>query len=520
MYLLAHENRNCPSYRILSLIAALALTLPGILPAQQIAIGDFPVNDNLNNIPTGITVGPDGALWYTETAYICRMTTAGETTCYFVPGTGGSPHSPKPTQITSGPDGALWFLVQGQTQLIAIGRITTAGAITQYSLPGAPKGIFVGTQGIVAGPDGALWFTESFANQIGRITTDGVISSYPVPTPNSGVWGITAGPDGALWFAEYMSSKIGRITTAGTVTEYSVPVLYLGPSGITAGPDGALWYSLCQGGIGRITTTGVATTYDQPDACPEGITTGPDGALWFADNYSKIGRITTDGAIAEYPVPRANSVPTDIITGPDGNLWFTELVNSATRNKDYQVGEIGAAFFVTAGLTVSPTSGYFHSNLTFTGGGYAPNETVQIYTSGVGSTVLVAATADASGSFTAMALAHLSQYGPRLFLGKGQSSGALGAANFSMKPRLLLSSNSGTAGSTVTATGCGFGAGEYVYFRWMSTGVTIGQTFPDDYGSFANATFTIPSGAAPGTYTVVALGTVTGATAAGTFTVN
>jgi len=68
-----------------------------------------------------------------------------------------------------------------------------------------------------------LWFTEYDANQIGRITTAGAITEYPVPTANSEPQSITAGPDGALWFTEYGGNKIGRITTAGVITEYPVP---------------------------------------------------------------------------------------------------------------------------------------------------------------------------------------------------------------------------------------------------------------------------------------------------------
>ncbi len=76
---------------------------------------------------------------------------------------------------------------------------------------------------IAAGPDGNLWFTEHSANQIGRITTAGVITEFPIPTASSGPYGIAAGPDGNLWFAEPGANQIGRITTAGVVTEFPIP---------------------------------------------------------------------------------------------------------------------------------------------------------------------------------------------------------------------------------------------------------------------------------------------------------
>jgi virginiamycin B lyase len=65
--------------------------------------------------------------------------------------------------------------------------------------------------GIIAGPDGAMWFTEENGNKIGRITTAGDLSEYPIPTTNSEPVNITAGPDGALWFTELNGNKIRRV---------------------------------------------------------------------------------------------------------------------------------------------------------------------------------------------------------------------------------------------------------------------------------------------------------------------
>ena len=80
--------------------------------------------------------------------------------------------------------------------------------------------------GITSGPDGSLWFTESaaIANKIGKITTAGTVSEYSVPTPAASPVGIVTGPDGALWFTESAGNKIGRITIAGVFTEYAVPI--------------------------------------------------------------------------------------------------------------------------------------------------------------------------------------------------------------------------------------------------------------------------------------------------------
>src|SRR5437588_268553 len=101
--------------------------------------------------------------------------------------------------IVAGPDGALWFT---EYSVDKIGRITRAGAITEFSVGHGPHDI-------AAGPDGALWFTEYTANRIGRITPSGVFTDYALPTVNGGPGSIAVGSDGALWFTEISGNRIG-----------------------------------------------------------------------------------------------------------------------------------------------------------------------------------------------------------------------------------------------------------------------------------------------------------------------
>ena len=80
------------------------------------------------------------------------------------------------------------------------------------------------------------------ANRIGRITTSGAITEYSIPTAKSYSYGIAAGPDGAMWFAESGSSKLGRITATGVITETSLPGWY--PLNIVTGADHTLWLTI------------------------------------------------------------------------------------------------------------------------------------------------------------------------------------------------------------------------------------------------------------------------------------
>ncbi len=206
--------------------------------------------------------------------------------------------------------------------------MSTAGAfLAEYPIPsGDPQG--PGTLEIVAGPDGNLWFTAFRNNAVGRITTAGAFTEFPMPTAGAQPYRIAAGPDGALWFTEGGSvSQIGRITTSGSVTEF--PVTTGGTlSYITSGPDGALWFAESGANqIGRITTAGVVTEVPvpTPNVQPTGIATGSDGALWFTEhmsgcstspNYAGIGRLALDAA-EPTPTPTV-AAPTPTVTPPIG----------------------------------------------------------------------------------------------------------------------------------------------------------------------------------------------------------
>jgi streptogramin lyase len=275
--------------------------------------------------PRGIAAGPDGNLWFTEfgAPAIGKVTTAGVITEY----SAGITASSQPYRIAAGSDGNLWF-TEYHSSNSKIGKITTAGVITEYT-----AGMTAGAQpyGIAAGSDGNLWFAEEHNNAIGKITTAGVITEY-LTTPAVKPTGICAGPDGNLWFTENTGNAIGKITTAGVITEYTAGMTASAlPYRIVAGPDGNLWFTEFSGNrIGKITTAGGITEYSTgmtASANPAGIAAGPDGNLWFTElTGNRIGKITTAGTITEYAAGiNAPAAPGEIVTGSDGNLWFTEL---------------------------------------------------------------------------------------------------------------------------------------------------------------------------------------------------
>lgn len=117
----------------------------------------------------GVVGGPNGeqAVWFTMSGPsagegdIVRMTPSGTMTKYALPA------KSYPQGITVGPDGNLWFT---EWESSKIGKVTPKGEITEYSLPGGSEPYH-----IAAGPDGKLWFTEYGSDHIGTISTAGVI---------------------------------------------------------------------------------------------------------------------------------------------------------------------------------------------------------------------------------------------------------------------------------------------------------------------------------------------------------
>jgi streptogramin lyase len=257
--------------------------------------------------PDGITLGPDGALWFTEFYgnAVGRVTPQGRITEFFVPPrprrASGSATESQPHDIVAGPDGNLWFDDFGGNK---IGRITPRGVVTEFPLsshPENPKGS--GPYGVAVGRDGAVWFTELMGMRIGRITVDGRITEYKLPGVNHVPGDIVAGGDGALWFTESTQNLLGRITVDGRITEYSLPHTPCNTAGVTGSND-----------------VGVCAVGD--------LVAGPDGGVWFTEGWrGALGRIDASGHITEYPVPRLSKsdsgAPQQLTLGPDCALWFT-----------------------------------------------------------------------------------------------------------------------------------------------------------------------------------------------------
>jgi virginiamycin B lyase len=323
-------------------VALAAFALAGLAPsAGAQTFTEFAIPTAASS-PLDIVAGPDGNLWFTESAgnKIGRITTAGVIT-EFTTASGLS----TPEGIVAGPDGNLWFTERAGR----IGKITTSGVITEFTLP-SPVNTFPSL--ITVGPDGNLWFTEMGGFNIGRITTAGVITEFPLPNGEFGQpESIVQGSDGNLWFTESNTNKIGKITTAGVITEYPNPDAAAALRVITPGPDGYLFFTEAQTDqLAAITTAGVFKGEATPPTPAPGlgyIGLGPDGAVWFSEQKAnQLGRLSLaggGGSFSEFAIPTPASTPQGVTAGPDGNLWFTE-----------QTGNKIGRFVVPASAETSP----------------------------------------------------------------------------------------------------------------------------------------------------------------------
>jgi streptogramin lyase len=320
--------------------------------------------------PTSLTVGSDGAFWFTESNAIGRMTASGTVTQF--PTSNSIAHA---RMITAGPGGNLWFVESTVTAnsgfVDEIARMTTRGAITTFEIPAAPnrgRAAFplLGGGGITSltpGSDGNLWFTENLTDPItgandssglGRITASGSITVFPLNSLSPGgafqVGTSTLGPDGDIWFSATQvdtngvdTGYIGRISSRGAIRLYYVPsgVSMFGPSGsLVAGPDGMIWYVTANGSISRISTSGrpgesIAVTVRGV------LVSGPNHDVWFvgddgSGSYNKISLATRSGVVVMHNLPDqlvgyyADQIG-GMVSGRDGNLWFTDGKSALVR---------------------------------------------------------------------------------------------------------------------------------------------------------------------------------------------
>lgn len=183
--------------------------------------------------PRAIALGSDGAIWFGQFTgnKIGRLGVDGHLSEFALPTADSGPRA-----LAAGPDGNIWFSMYRAGK---IGRITPTGVITEFALPRPNSG----PGDITVGADGALWFVElsggmdgqvTEGNRVGRITTAGAVTEYLLPSTSPSPVNIALGPDGNIWYTQ--GNRVGRVTLAGVITEFALGEGARGV-GLTAGRD-------------------------------------------------------------------------------------------------------------------------------------------------------------------------------------------------------------------------------------------------------------------------------------------
>jgi streptogramin lyase len=366
---------------------------------------------NLFPIPTsnsdarGITMGPDGAEWFTEfnANKLGRITPDGTVTEYGFPGTGPALGPVGPTEIVKGPDGRLYFIGANVNMIFQFDPVR--GVITHEFAP-LPTGPFQIISNLVSGPGPYVWFSASSSGRyyIGQLnTTSGAIQLFLVQT-NEMPGALADGPDGNLWFVETTTSRVTNyvsfITPLGQETDMRFPRFdspaQPGDSAVTsmtAGPDGNLWATVStsgqmldflahEGTIVEINTQGKVvhsfaisgSPFDTLDNIPTEIVKGPDGNLWFSDMRSTnspaptsdIALITPTGHIQGFNDLTNIQGLNAITAGPDG-IWFTQYAALPLGGRLNDIGLVPIPTQPSPWQINSPNAGRLYNNVYFAG---------------------------------------------------------------------------------------------------------------------------------------------------------
>jgi streptogramin lyase len=282
-----------------------------------------------NSNPGAIAQGPDGNMWFLETASgsnkIAKITASGAITEYPLPTTNAFPSA-----LVSGPDGNLWYDDENSD----LGKVTPSGAVTLYPM-------VADSIALTVGPDHNLWVPEFNGGNIDVYSTAGaLLHSYPSGlAAGTQLEGIAAGSDGNMWIDPFGSPYqiVKMITGTGATTAYTLPAsIQNSLRAIISGPDANIWV-LAQDSNDLVrvnVTSGASTIFPVTSSNSDLLDAVSDGTyIWFTEpgnnltGYTnKIGKLNpSTGAITEYPIPTAASYPYDIaVLSADGTIWFTE----------------------------------------------------------------------------------------------------------------------------------------------------------------------------------------------------
>jgi streptogramin lyase len=269
----------------------------------------LPIPSGDNTSIDGLTLGPDGNVWFAEFNHIAKVTPAGKITEFSYP---KQPGTNQYGGVTTGSDGNIWFAQSSQN---AIGRIVpSTGKITMF-----PIAVSCAPAPVVLGKDKNVWFAcLTTSPMMGRVTPRGNVETFAIGgvfNSNETEQFCSRGPDGEPWCASGNDNTVFRVNTATHTTTTFTPPLASGdrPDALVAGPDGNIW----------VDTVGPQAEIDVLVANPMTVT--PNSLTFTAPGQSKTVTVNENGTTSW----TAKSSKTSVATVMQGSSKSTFKVTAA-----------------------------------------------------------------------------------------------------------------------------------------------------------------------------------------------
>lgn len=346
--------------RVRVAVAVLLASASGLAVAAgpaSAAVQDFPVPTPDSEL-TDIATGKDGSLWFSEQKgyKVGRITTSGQITEWTIPREDAEDTDFGPEELTVAADGRVWVLSDAHASAFVIDPSVPNVPVGRYAVNGDELG---GRRGkdIAAAPDGTVWITDSLGDGVLRIAPDGRGADTRGGAPDCSFDGIIApGPDGKMWCADNEEGDALKRIELDGVNNTSLPIAKgFAVSSLSAGPGGRMWFGRNSAGsfafkpgdgaVGFVGPDGTAKEFPLGDrVAPTSLAAGPDGAMWFgsAGFDQVVGRVTPDGKVTLKDLGARRA--DKVAFGGDGALWFIdENANRLTRLTRDEVSGGGTA---------------------------------------------------------------------------------------------------------------------------------------------------------------------------------
>ncbi len=216
---------------------------------------------------------------------------------------------------------------------------------------------------------------------------------------------------------------------------------------------------------------------------------GPAGSLV---NFS-IATTATNGTTA-WILFGGTQITTATVSGGSASGSFT-VPTTVTRGA-YTVSTLGlesvasATFTVTPSITLASATGYVGDSVAVTGSGFAPSTTVNFYLSG-STTAFAHLNSSSTGTVSGTITIPPAKQGVLSITANDSGTPGTAPVNFTINPKITLSTDNPGVGDSITVTGSGFYEGIIQISVDSGTAANAGVSVGSN-GSFST-TFTIPA---------------------------